>query len=508
MGIIYKATYKLDPNQIYIGKTLLLLDERRRSHERNPAVWKISKNAFDRILIDTGLINWEWEVLQDGLKDDLELDTAEKKHIQSHLDRGYRVLNITHNPDHPNNSQLIEGKQKNALLGAARSWDPLNSYAYRSRYFANKIKPVINLTTKKYYPNITLLRDSENISTPQIHKLCESGEPSLRTGYQYAFLDIDGKPILKDGHSKKYPIQQDVELFNMANGENTRCSLFEAARILNCQLSILTQMKHLNLGGNRSSISYQGFLVFAIGTDGKRVETTQHRDKLRKISCENEFYHVWRWDISLSQWKYEKKLNGYGNCAELLAQTLGGQPSKYKSKIAEILKGERFSIKGYSFTNTPHSPPKKPILKQQPVVWLNCDSGVYKVFTDARHAAEELDLTSGKIIDCCNGRLHSTAGQRFAYADKNGQPVYTDRHVAYSRMNVGSGKSVYWVQGDESFRSIAALRRRLLALAKAGDPRILFVPKAAQLSKIIRGEVPDEFGHGQYKFRLTLRSIR
>ena len=54
MGIIYKVTFKQCPNEIYIGQTILSLEERQRQHERNPKVWSLPDYHFDRILLSKG----------------------------------------------------------------------------------------------------------------------------------------------------------------------------------------------------------------------------------------------------------------------------------------------------------------------------------------------------------------------------------------------------------------------------------------------------------------------
>ena len=49
MGLIYIATFRYNTKQVYIGKTVLSLEERKRQHERNNQVWHLNENNFDRI---------------------------------------------------------------------------------------------------------------------------------------------------------------------------------------------------------------------------------------------------------------------------------------------------------------------------------------------------------------------------------------------------------------------------------------------------------------------------
>jgi hypothetical protein len=505
MGIIYKAIHKANRNEIYIGRTASSLEDRRRSHERNQSVWSLPETAFDRVLIHTGINNWEWEILQDQLTDDLELDSAERKHIQAHLNKGYKLHNIAHNPDHPNSK--TERKQKDSSLGAARAWDPLNTHANHARYYSKKIIPIVNLTKNVKYENITSCRDSEDITTVLIHKLCKSGEPHPRTGNQYAFLDISGEPILNDGHSKEYLIQQKIEILNILTSEITRCSLVEAADKINCRLNVLTAMKQLCISGRRNDVSCNGFLVFAIDADENRIETDEHKHILWKINDTSKVYYVWKWNSAKSEWKYEKKLNGIDACADLFATTLGNKSNSYKSKLSEIIQGKRHHINGYTVTTTSDLPISKPLLKNQSVIWLDAGNGKSNLFIDVKQASVELNINRNSILECCRGSIYSTAGKRFVFADENNEPIYTERHIAYSRNAFGAGKSVFWVQGDESFKSISALRIRLLELWKSGDKRIGFVPKNTRLSKILKGEESDEFGTDQTKFKITLRQI-
>ncbi len=510
MGIIYKVTFKPDPNQIYIGKSVLSLDERRRQHERNPLVWQLSDNSFDKILIRTGIDNWIWEIIEKDLKTNVDLDSAEQKYIQDYLEKGYNLVNIIHNPDHIKNAQTTEQKIKYSKYGAARAWDITNRYAHKARYFSGKIKPVINLTTKKKYNTITELRNKENISTLLTHKLCETGEPNPKNGNQYAFLDPDNNPILHEGHKKSYPILQKIELVKINTGISNRCTLFEASFQIGCLLNELTKMKILKMRGKTNCITCKGFMIFALDDNGERILTKSHSKILDKMKNEKKIVYVWFWDRLKSQWQFDKKIAGYSAVSEYLSNIIGGLPQFHKSKITEILKdgSSRKHIKGYSFTLTSEKPKIKPILKLQPVILLNSGNSPHTVFDNAKFAADELGLNSEYILACCNGKIDSTGGKRFAFADSRNQPIYTNRHNSFLRNAIGSGKSVYWVEGEKTFRSIAACRRHLIYLSKEGDPRVPYVPKAETLAKIASGTKSNEIGTNNYKFKLTLRCIK
>jgi len=217
MGIIYKVTYQLDPNIIYIGQSVLSLNERRRQHERNPNVWNLSDDSFDKILLKKGLDNWKWEILENNLETKEDLDRAEISNIKLHEEKGFKLLNIIHNPYNEVANQIKDGK-KHSNYGAVKAWDEANQNAHKARYYTGKIKPVINLTSGNKYKTIIELRDKEKVSTPLINKLCETGEPHPQNGNQYAFLDLDDNPILKEGHNKSYPLLQKIEIVEIKTG--------------------------------------------------------------------------------------------------------------------------------------------------------------------------------------------------------------------------------------------------------------------------------------------------
>jgi len=501
MGIIYKATYKIDPNLIYIGQTVLSMEERRRQHERNPNVWKLPDESFDKILLKKGLDNWKWEIIEKNIRTKEELDRAEINNIRFYSEKGYKLLNIIHIT---NNSHL----KNKTNYGAVKAWDKKNKKAHTARYLTGKIKPIINLTKNIKYKTIVELRDKEKISTPTINTLCKTGEPHPRTGDQYAFLDLENNPILNDGHTKSYPILQMIEMLNIKTGDKFRVNLSEATTIAKCNLGELTKMKILNLGGKRNDLTCNGYLFFPLNENGERIETDKHKQILERATINKADIYIWSWNQEKEKWEFLNKVEGYQQASEFLANKFNTQKSSiYSSKINEIIKGKRKHLKGYSFTITSEAPNNKPLLKLQPVIWLNSKNGQQIYFDNAKIAAEELGLESEYIIECCNGKKNMTGGCRFAWSNEKNEPIYTKQHENYLRKKIGLGMSVYWVEGEQTFQSIAELKRHLDNLCANNDNRVPYVPKAEKLSKIARGEISGFLGKGDNKFKITLKMI-
>ena len=502
MGLIYKVTYETDPNIIYIGQTVLSMEERRRQHERNPNVWQLSDESFDKILLKKGLDNWKWEIIERNIETKEELDRTEINYVRFYRGKGYKLLNIIHNTNE-------DFKKNKTNYGAVKTWDTNNTKAHKARYLTGKIKPVINLTKNIEYKTIVELRDKEKISTPTINKLCETGEPHPQTGNQYAFLDIENKPILNDGHTKSYPILQKIEMLDIKTGEKYQVNLFEATSKAKCNLGELTKMKILNLGGKRNDLTCNGYLFFRLNENGERIETDKHKQILLRAEINRTDIYIWLWNREKEKWEFLNKVEGYLQASEFLANKLKTKkPSSYSSKIIEIIKGQRKHLKGYSFTITSEVPNNKPLHKLQPVIWLNSKSGQQIYFDNAKIAAEELGLESQYIIECCNGKKNMTGGYRFAWSNEKNEPIYTKQHENYLRKKIGLGMSVYWVEGELSFQSIAELKRYLDNLCANNDYRVPYVPKAEKLSKIAKGEISGHLGKGENKFKITLKMIR
>jgi len=502
MGIIYKVTYKIDPNVIYIGQSVLSIEERRRQHERNPNVWQLSDESFDKILLNKGLDNWKWEIIETNIKTKEELDRAEIDNIRLYRERGYKLLNIIHNS--------IRGLTTNkSNYGAIKTWDTNNKKAHTARYLTGKIKPVINLTKNIKYRTIIELRNKERISTASINKLCETGEPHPLTGNQYAFLDLENNPILNYGHAKPYPILQKIEMLNIKTGEKYKVNLFEAASIANCNRWELTKMKIFDIGGKRDDLTCNGYMFFALTEDGERIETDKHKQILARAKLNRADIYVWLWNKDKEKWDFLNKVKGYQKASEFLAHEFNIQKaSSFSSKIIEIIEEKRKHLKGYSFTITSEAPNQKPIQKRQPVILLDSHDGQQIYFDNANKAAETLGLDSKYIVACCNGKSNMTGGYRFAWSNDKKEPIYTEQHENYLRKKIGLGMSVYWEEGDETFQSIAELKRHLDNLCANNDTRVPYVPKAEKLSKIAKGEISGLLGKADNKFKITLKLIK
>ena len=431
MGVIYKVTYKIDPNVIYIGQSILSMEERQRQHERNPKVWQLSEVSFDKILLKKGLDNWKWEIIEKNINTKQELDRAEIENIRLYKEKGYNLLNIIHNSNKGN----ITNK---SIYGAVKAWDPKNKKAHTARYLTGKIKPVMNLTTNIKYNTIVELSKKEKISTPIINKLCKTGEPHRKTGNQYAFLDLTNNPIYEDGHKKSYPTLQKIEMLNIKTADKHQVNLFEATSIADCNLGELNKMKIVNLGGNQNSLICNGYLFFRLNENKKRIETDNHKQILARIKLNRVNIFVWFWNKDKAKWEFLNKVEGYKKASAFLAEKFNIQKSStYSSKIIEIIEGKRKHLKGYSFTMTSEAPNQKPIQKLEPLILLDSQDGRQVYFHNAKEAAKKLGLESKYILECCNGKINKTGGYRFAWSNDKKEPIYTEQHDNYIRKKIG-----------------------------------------------------------------------
>lgn len=509
MGLIYIATLRLNTKQAYIGQTVLSLKERRRQHERNRQVWSLSECNFDRILLNYGILNWDWEILDSNVEDG-ELHRIEKEFIEIYQKKGYDLFNINHNTKL--NPRIDANKRANkkltATINGRKTWDKENRNAHKARFITGKIKPVFNITLQRKYDSITDLRDIEKISIKTIETLCEEGKPNEKTGFQYAYLDENEKPKLKEGHKQKYPILNKIEIQDIKTKESQQIDIFKAALIIKCRKSALTCMKILNLGGKKDIISCNGYIIFALDDNGNRIETESHKRRLERELLNKENLSIWKWNLNESKWIFEQTVLGANNVSLFLQDKIGGdqQSSYYINKISEILTGKRKHIKGYCITTNTDQPKFKPLIKKNKVIYLNSDGNI-KIFDSVMTAGMELGIEPRSITACCRGKINKAVGKRFAWADEKGEPIYTQKHKDYSNNKTGLGKSVYWEEGSKSFNSISELRRHLLSLLDKGDERVVFVPKADKLSKIAKGDLPGEFKDGNIVFKLTLKMI-
>lgn len=268
-------------------------------------------------------------------------------------------------------------------------------------------------------------------------------------------------------------------------------------------------MKILNLGGKRNDLTCNGYLFFRVNENGERIETDKHKQILERAKINTADIYIWSWNIEKEKWEFLNKVKGYQKASEFLAHKFNIQKSSiYSNKIIEIIKGDRKHLKGYSFTITSEAPNQKPLRKLQPLIWLNSKDGQQIYFDNAIIAAEKLGLESQYIIECCNGKKNMTSGCRFAWSNEKHEPIYTEQHENYFRKKTGLGMSVYWVEGEQTFRSIAELKRHLDNLCANNDDRVPYVPKAEKLSKIAKGEISGLLGKGDNKFKITLKIIR
>src|ERR1035437_297386 len=82
MALVYKATY-IDDGRVYVGGTIQSLEGRIRGHIRhmkdvdNPK----RQSRFNKALRELGFDNFEWEIIEDGILSEVELDEKETFYV-------------------------------------------------------------------------------------------------------------------------------------------------------------------------------------------------------------------------------------------------------------------------------------------------------------------------------------------------------------------------------------------------------------------------------------------
>ena len=419
-SFIYMAQNKLNREEIYIGKShQKSLADRKYQHEQDAR--KGDGVKFHNALKDVGFANWDWQVIaRCPKKDEYEV---EKEFIKKFNAQSVELLNTTHNKQ-----KKISTKPQSKLVikNLANNKTPRPVKSAMGKLFlreAGKIKPVINLTTKKVFESVTEAAELENLPRSTIKLSCETGK-MLKDRTRYSYLDLSDQPVTFEGHHQEIYIgSKTKKVKNLTTGK-VFTSLTEAAETYDLSLSALQ--------GNASGeyMTLKGKWVFCyLDVDGNELRTERHEKGLEKLkSIGLTKYIAWHIDdLTRKDPSYFKSLDEI--CKKLNLRS--------KSHIKGVCDGERSHTQKWRIAYFDNEK-QKPILTERhnekakkiirKIICLN-DS---KIFENLSKAGAFYNVIAGQIGLCAQGINKSVTvkGQkmRFAYLDDDNQPRLTDKH--------------------------------------------------------------------------------
>ena len=418
-SIIYLAQSKLDPKEIYIGKTHQDIAKRKEQHEQ--AARKGDGTKFHEALVNVGFSNWYWQVVAKCPRDDEY--KIEKEYIAKFNAQKVDLLNTTHNKQKkvntkPQSKLVIKNLVRNKTPGSLKS--DLGKLFLRE---AGKIKPVINLTSKKVFESVTEAAKLENIPKSTIKLSCETGK-MFKDRTRYAYLDLSDQPLLYEGHHQEIYIGSGTKkVKNLTTGKVFN-SASEAAKSYNLSISALQ--------GNASGeyMTLKGKWVFCyLDVDGNELRTERHEKGLKKLkSIDLTKYIAWHIDdLARKDPSYFKSLDEI--CKKLNLRS--------KSHIKGVCDGLRSHTQKWRIAYFDNEK-QEPILterhnkKAKKIVRKVICLDDRKVFQNATEAGSFYSVIPNQIGLCAKGRSKSviSKGQklRFAYLNDDDQPLFTDKH--------------------------------------------------------------------------------
>lgn len=443
-SIIYMAQCQIEKNLIYIGKTHQTFNERVEQH--NSSARNADSTPFHKALVDYGIINWDWSILERCTVDEEYM--KEKEWIKKLGAMSVDLLNDTHKNKISNNSN---NKFSNKITDKTRG---NNVHSYKKSELgihflraSGKIKPVINLKTKKVYNSQTKAAEKENITVATIKLCCKTGK-MLSDGTRYANLDMNDSPILVEGHNKDNYVSKKRRIKNLVNNK-TYNSVSDVVK----EYKISKSCADGAARGTYMTVKNEWVFCF-LDENGKEILTENHKKGLKKINEKNiTKYVAWHIDdVDMKHLRYFKTLKGLCDSLEI----------KNKSHIKSVCEGKRHHAENWRvayFDNVD----KQPILKEKhkekvrkrlrKITCLNDK----KTFSSGIEAGRYYGINSGSITQCADGYSKSVyKGKerlRFAFLNEDGQPILKEKQR--ESLSQKGKKRIKLLKTGEEYQSLA-----------------------------------------------------
>ena len=447
-SIIYGARCLRD-GRWYIGKTDRPLQERIREHEY--AASTNSPELFHKTMRDMGLRNFEWKEL--GRYPRGEILEQERRIIRELSAQSIEVLNTTHTSER---SKRTRDKQRSALggrLGAAHAWRKKTARQWMQR--SGKLLPCICLETGEKFGSLLEAerkchKRKGHDSRPGIKKSCETGLPTL-DGRRYAYLDIDGNPMLTKGHQKS--VSRTRGVMNLSTGARFENAAAAAKACGQSEMSIRSCCagKYMTAGG----------MVFCyLDADGHEILTeSHHRNRAETELRQRRGFAAWRIE------DVDRKRLWTADTTDDLAKLIGIS----RTHMISICQGKRQHDNGWRVAFYDKANNKIDLTEAHSAVIRKqlrsvvCLDG-NRIYRGPTEAAKHYGLMRSQVQACCQGQIKSTGGEdrrtkryRFAFLDSDGTPILTPKH---RQALVWSGETtLFCPQTNATYESVAHCSR-------------------------------------------------
>jgi hypothetical protein len=449
--IIYMAQCTLKRELIYIGKThQKSLQERIIQHENSAR--KGSPTCFHKNLLDYGFRNWEWNIIH---KCSIENEIEEEKRLIKKLGATpIDLLNTTHGQKVKNKAflfskEIIDRTRNNKAFKIEKS--QLGKQFLRQ---AGKLKPVMNLKSKKIYESLNQASIMENVPVATIRLSCLTGK-MLSDSTRYAYLDLDDAPILTEGHNENTYTGQRVNIKRIKNLINGK--IFDSITEASQEYSISDASIQGCASGKYSTLKNKWVFCY-LDKNGTELLTEKHKKGLEKLKKAGQTKYV-AWyvdDLEMKNLFYFKTLDEISQKLEI----------KNKGHIKSVCDGKRSHVEKWRvayFDNSTEKPVLTDTHKQKSkkiirkIICLNDN----KIFQNGAEAGIFYKISAQQITKCAGGHAKSVYCSkerlRFAFLDDNNKPILTDKH---SESLTAKGKSrIQLLKTGQVFNSLAEYSR-------------------------------------------------
>ena len=434
--LIYQARatcLKDHKTYVYIGQTTQLLEKRRLQHENSAS--KNDPGSFHQALRRIPFDDWEWGVV---FTCDSSVATEEETRIilqwrgQEKNNSNIVVLNGTEKQVPCKN---IISKQNYGIPRANKQ----NNYTpgemgEKFLRASGKIKPVVNLKTGKEYRSILEAEAKDGVCRVSIKISCDTGK-MLMDGTRYAYLDLNDKAILVEGHTLDCYIGRRARKIKELISGKIFNSAFDAAQYYKVSDSVV--------GGGaigKYAVVLGQYVFCYLNEDGSERRLAKHDyavEQVKKIGLLK--YAAWPVKFTYEAALAKNEVAYFSTLNEMCDRL----KIRNRGHVKSVCDGARYHVEKYRVAYYNHET-KKPMLTEKHgakskriICKIQClnDGEIYNNCTEA---GSKYAVGANQIGMCARGILKSVrvmntaTGKkdrfRFAYLDANNRPIKEKKH--------------------------------------------------------------------------------